>query len=250
MWGLIPIEWAVYLGALASAPLFVLLVSGGAPLRASQRPLVFVEAATINDMAASENPSLRFASVLLEQVSTPAGAVFVISTLIAFGYLILETFRLETVARHRMYVVLILMIFCMLFFAFFEQAGSSINNFTDRNVDRIPQRATIRTVAESDVGQTITLEPTQEQIGFHDGDRLFTLDSLNKLRGEHNDHPDFQIAWKVAGDNVGMRIARRADEIPASLFQSANSIYIVLLGLVFTALWTFLGCTGSSRARR
>jgi len=41
--------------------LFVLLVSGGAPLRASQRPLVFVETATINDMAASEkkkNPPL------------------------------------------------------------------------------------------------------------------------------------------------------------------------------------------------
>jgi POT family proton-dependent oligopeptide transporter len=33
-------------------------------------------------------------------------------------------------------VALALMFFSMLFWAFFEQAGSSINNFTDRNVDR------------------------------------------------------------------------------------------------------------------
>ncbi len=143
-----------------------------------------------------------------------------------------------------MYVVLILMVFCTLFFAFFEQAGSSLNNFTDRNVDRIPHRATIRTVTEADVGQTISLEPTQEQVGFHDGQRIFTLDVLNGLRREQDQSPDFQIPWQVAGDNVGMHIARRADEIPASLFQSANAIYIVLLGLVFTALWSFLGARG------
>ena len=61
---------------------------------------------------------------------------------------------MDTVARHRMYVVLILMFFCMLFWAFFEQAGSSINNFTDRNVDRVFDRATVRTITASDVGQT------------------------------------------------------------------------------------------------
>ena len=195
-------------------------------------------------MAESENASVRFASVLLEQVSTPAGIVFVLSTFLAFGYLLFETFRLDTIARHRMYVVLILMVFCMLFFAFFEQAGSSINNFTDRNVNRVPARATIRTITETDVGQMIALEPTQNQIGYHDGGRIFTLDVLNKLRKEHDKSPNFEISWQVAADNVGMRMAHRADEIPASLFQSANAIYIVLLGLVFTALWTFLGARG------
>jgi POT family proton-dependent oligopeptide transporter len=242
--GLIPVGWVVYLGALVSVPLFVLLVSGGAPLRADRRPLAFVEPAAIADMAKSENASVRFASVPLEQVSTPAGTVFVISTLIAFGYLLLETFRLDTVARHRMYVVLILMIFCMLFFAFFEQAGSSINNFTDRNVDRVPDRATVRVITQADVGQTIQLEPTQKQIGFHNGQEMFTLDALNALRSKPNQSPDFTISWQVADDNVGMRLAHRGDEIPASLFQSANAIYIVILGLVFTALWTFLGARG------
>jgi len=37
----------------------------------------------------------------------------------------------------RVFVVLILMFFSLLFWAFFEQAGSSLNNFTDRNVDRV-----------------------------------------------------------------------------------------------------------------
>ena len=32
-----------------------------------------------------------------------------------------------------------------------------------------------------------------------------------------------------------MRIVRRADEIPASLFQAVNPVYIMLLGLVFSA---------------
>ena len=31
LWGIMPMEWIVYLGALVSVPLFVLLVSGGAP---------------------------------------------------------------------------------------------------------------------------------------------------------------------------------------------------------------------------
>jgi POT family proton-dependent oligopeptide transporter len=244
LWGMIPIEWVIYLGALVLFPLFVLLVSAGAPLRASGRPLVFIEEASIKDMETSETAPIRFAAVLLRQVSTPAGVVLVLSTLVAFAYLLFETFRLEAVGRHRMYVVLILTFFCMLFWAFFEQAGSSINNFTDRNVDRVPDRATIRTITESDIGQTIRLEPTQQQIGFHDGDRIFTLDVLNELRKEHDKAADFEVPWKVAKDNVGMHIARRADEIPASLFQSANPIYILLLGLVFTALWTFLGARG------
>ena len=38
-----------------------------------------------------------------------------------------------------------------------------------------------------------------------------------------------------------MGIASRADEIPASVFQAANPVFILLFGLVLTALWGFLG---------
>ena len=46
--------------------------------------------------------------------------------------------RCSKIARgQRLFVVLILMFFSMLFWAFFEQIRSSVNNFTDRNVDRV-----------------------------------------------------------------------------------------------------------------
>ena len=73
--------------------------------------------------------------------------------------------------RDQMIVALMLMIFSILFWALFEQAGSSLNLYTDEAVDRT----------------------------------MFGID------------------------------------VPASVFQSINAIYIILLGPVFAALWMFLG---------
>jgi POT family proton-dependent oligopeptide transporter len=143
-----------------------------------------------------------------------------------------------------MYVVLILTFFSMLFWAFFEQAGSSINNFTDRNVNRMLDSVDRRVIAKADMGKTLQFEPTQEQLGYHNGTQLFTLTNLNDGRREDEDNRSEEITWVVAEDNLGMKIAKRADEIPASLFQAANPIYILLFGLVFTAAWSYLGARG------
>ena len=256
----------------------MLLVSGGAPFRQDHRPLVFVDEAYVKSLENSDSPSARISAVLLQQVSTPAGVILVVAAILAYGFLLIDTFRMDTVARHRMGVVLILMFFCMLFWAFFEQAGSSISNFTDRNVSRVFGQ--MRTVGKADVGKTIQIDPTQEQLGFHNGDRLFTLTDLTRVREEQRKKTDelqktktslqelalgslaeyqrkleeyfklkketesLTIPWRVAKDNVGMNLANRDNEIPASAFQAANPIYILLLGLVFTALWTFLGTHG------
>jgi POT family proton-dependent oligopeptide transporter len=238
------VEAAVYLGAILLIPLFLLFVSGGATLRADGRPLVLIADSTIRPL--EESPSLppRIAAVCLKEVSKPAGVVLVLAGFLAFGYLIFETFRLERLARHRMYVVLILTFFSMLFFAFFEQAGSSLNNFTDRNVRRVLPSATLRTINEADLGKTIRFEPTQEQLGFHNGKQMFTLTDLNELRSRPGGGKQLEIDWLVAPDDVGMRIARRAGEIPASMFQAANPVYILVLGLVFTAAWSWLGAHG------
>lgn len=263
LFGWLPVAWAVYLGAFLMAPCFMLLVSGGASFRESQRPWAFVEEGTIKKLESSDSVANRVFGVVLKQTSTPAGIILVIATILAFGYLLLETIRLDTIARHRMWVVLILMFFCMLFWSFFEQAGSSISNFTDRNVDRVFDRAVVKTIEPSDVGKTIVLEPTQEQLGYRNGEQMFTLNTLNKLLEDHKkkletlqkDHKDaakveaagmpaLTISWKVMKDNVGMKIANQSGEIPASAFQAVNPIYILLLGLVFTALWTFLGTHG------
>jgi POT family proton-dependent oligopeptide transporter len=130
----------------------------------------------------------------------------------------------------------------MIFWAFFEQAGSSLNNFTDRNVKRVV--GATRTITEADLGSTLTIQPTQNQLGYSNGDRVFTIDQLTALRDANKTNPNFTIEWNVAADNAGMVVAERDHEIPASWFQSINAVYILIFGLVFTALWGFLGQRG------
>jgi len=239
--GVLPLEWFVYLATLASIAVFVLLVSGFAILTSDGRPMAIIPEEIIEKLESNAGAAGEVAAVVLKETSRPAGLVLILAGLGAFVYLGIETIRLDRVPRQRMYVVLILTFFSMLFWAFFEQAGSSVNNFTDRNVDRVFEHARI---TPDQVGQTIRIQPTQEQLGFHNGDDLFTLDQLAKLRKEHGDEPNFEIEWTVAEDNVGMGIALRKEEIPASTFQSVNPIYILIFGLAFTALWTLLARVG------
>lgn len=236
----------VYLGTLLVVPLFALLVSGFALVRADQRAAVLIPDSVVERLEQSENALIRASAEVAKEGSKPAGLVLVLAGLLAAGYLGVETLRLDKIARERMFVVMILTFFVMLFWAFFEQAGTSVNNFTDRNVDRVFDAASTKVITAADVDRTIEIEPTQAQLGYHDGEKLFTIDVLDDLREEHKQKNEerFTIAWKVAPDNIGMRVATVDDEIPASVFQSVNAIFIVVLGLVFTALWTFLGARG------
>lgn len=52
-------------------------------------------------------------------------------------YFLVEAFKREKVERERIFVILILVIFNILFWSFFEQAGSSLSVFTDKNIDKI-----------------------------------------------------------------------------------------------------------------
>jgi proton-dependent oligopeptide transporter, POT family len=178
--------------------------------------------------------------VFLREISRPAGLVLTVLGLLAFGYLIVETIKLDKIPRERMMAALVLIFFQMLFFAFFEQAGSSMNNFTDRNVERV---GTSQIVDESMVGQTIRLEPTQAQLGFERNGKVFTLSDLEDLRNvikEHSQVEALEITWPITEDNVGMGIAKRLDELPASIFQSFNAIFILIFALVFNWLWSAL----------
>ncbi len=239
--GLISAESAVYLGTLAALAIFVLLVSGFAILTSDHRPLTLISSEYIDQLATSQNSLVQILAVFMGEMSRPAGLVLLLAGLTAIVYLSFELLRLDRIARHRMFVVLILTFFSMLFWAFFEQAGSSVNNFTDRNVDRVFEETHI---TSEQVGRTIEIQPTQEQLGYHNGEQLFTLNLLDKLRDENKANPDFTIQWTVAQDNVGMGVGKRIEEIPASTFQSVNPIFILLFGLVFTALWSFLGKRG------
>jgi POT family proton-dependent oligopeptide transporter len=155
---------------------------------------------------------------------------------------LVEAFRVTKIERERLFVILIMCVFSMLFWAFFEQAGSSINNFTDRNVDRVTEA---RHITEADVGQTIDLTLNQEQLGYPDGRSgqtgTFTLDRLSAARtaAQAEGGAEAHAAWTVTRAHVGMGV--EGAEVPASVFQATNPIFILLFGLVFTALWTWLG---------
>jgi POT family proton-dependent oligopeptide transporter len=238
--GALSAEHAVYLGTLLLVPVFALLVSGLSPFTADGAPVVLFSERMIAELRAGGGGA-QLLALLLEEVSKPAGLILVVTGLAALAYIARESVRLPQVARERMWVVLILTFFSMLFWSFFEQAGSSINNFTDRNVDRVREQ---RVITEADVGSTLRIAPTQEQLGHGNGAKMFTMDDLDGLRSRTEQDPDFEIDWAVSPDNVGMGIAERKHEIPASVFQSANPIFILLFGLLFSAAWGWLGQRG------
>jgi POT family proton-dependent oligopeptide transporter len=234
-------EHAIYVGTLLAVPVFALLVSGGSPLLTGGAPIQLISSEVIAGMERSTSAVTRVAATVLGEVSRPAGLLLLVAGLGAYLWVFIESLKLGKVRRERMFVVLILTFFSMLFWAFFEQAGSSINNFTDRNVNR----AKTREVVTADmVGRTIRIQPTQLQLGYTRDDRPFTMTVLDSMRSANEQAPAFEIDWMVEPGHVGMGIAQRRDETPASTYQAINPAYILLFGLAFTILWGWLASIG------
>lgn len=163
------------------------------------------------------------------------GIVMLVVGGIGFGAIVLETIRATRIEAQRLVVVMVLMFFSMLFWAFFEQAGSSINLFTDRNVDRVFET---EVVSADQVGSTLTVDVTQELNGRTMGDKTITMADIDGWKEEGKATVD----WPVSEDDVGM--GTKGSEVATSAFQAANPVYIMIFGLVFSALWTFLGKRG------
>jgi proton-dependent oligopeptide transporter, POT family len=51
-------------------------------------------------------------------------------------YLLVDSFKYEKVQRQRIWVIVVLLLFTTIFWTFFELAGSALNLFTERNVDK------------------------------------------------------------------------------------------------------------------
>jgi POT family proton-dependent oligopeptide transporter len=107
---------------------------------------------------------------LLIQFQDLMGNLLMVAGLAMLGYTLYEAFKLPKEPRERIFAILFLIALNPVFWGLFEQAGGSLNLYTDRYVDR--------------------------------------------------------------------------QGVPASIFQSINPIYIVLLGPVFAGLWTWLGRRG------
>jgi POT family proton-dependent oligopeptide transporter len=234
---------------------------------------------------------------LLLQRNEIAIRIMYASGAIALAFMLYEAFRRSKVERERMFVIIVLTFFSIIFWACFEQAGSSMQNFEDRNVDRVFEGSKI---TESEIGTDIRFRIleragdaetaklpvlTQEQLGRQNDNpqmaeriseamRLVNdarapakklpekeLDSYIKRATQSNallitgldtlreaasmkDAPVSvqTLDWKVARENVGMGVG--GSEISTPMFQAANPIYIMLFGLVFTALWSALARRG------
>ncbi len=198
-------------------------------------------------------------AALAVQRSQVAGWTLAVATVAALLYILAEAaFRSTPTQRRHIGVILVLMFFSFIFWAFFEQAGSSVNNFTDRNVDRVFEG---RWVQAEEVGQTIRFRvlarPTspelaqlpllsQEQLGYPLQGKPFTMTDLTRLREQASNAPNDRQAqvldWPIGKEHIGMGIAE--GEIPASEFQAVNPVFILLFGLAFSALWAFLSARG------
>lgn len=185
-------EWAIYIGSFLTVPLFAMLVASDGW----------------------------------------AGKALIGGGGLALGYLIYATIKSPKIDRERLQVVLILMFFTMLFWAFFEQAGSSINLFTDRNVNRVFAEETI---TQDQVGQTVEVDVTQGLTGYTMGEKLITMGDIDAWKSTETT----TVSWPVSDDDVGMAI--RGSEVATSQYQAANPMFIMLFGLVFSSLWVFLG---------
>jgi proton-dependent oligopeptide transporter, POT family len=216
----------------------------------------------------------------LNEIATPAGLALTTIGVVALTILVKTALSSTKIEKERMYVVLVLMFFSMLFWAFFEQAGSSVSNFTDRNVNRV---VADRVVMDTDVGEVLTFEPNMSQFGYSwQGDVIingaaepwhggaFLLDDLDGLRarargdqseasgmmgvlqksyllggmfgGGEEAATSLQVRWTVEPAHVGMQL--EGSEVPASTFQAANPIFILLFAPLFTFIWTITGRKG------
>lgn len=144
--------------------------------------------------------------------------------------LIADAYRAERIERERMYVVLILMFFSMLFWAFFEQAGSSVSNFTDRNVDRIVGG---RVLTSADVGQKIERLPiTSAFLGRTIGGRTWNLQAVDAAQTVAREtiesapsgatKEEIQKAVNIAATRAVDRMLQETGAIPLSALTPAN----------------------------
>ena len=175
-------------------------------------------------------------ALLVSHNQYAAWALYVVGAL-AFGSIIVTAIRSDRIVRDRLTVVLVLCFFSMLFWAFFEQAGSSVNNFTDRNVDRVSGGTAV--VA----GQTYTdVVVTQEFLGVDVNGKTWTLTEIEVAqKAEAEGKPEGRVTFVADEEDAKKGLVVGGNEVKASVFQAANPTFILMFGPVFSWLWGALG---------
>ncbi len=198
------------------------------------------------------------ATVLVTLAAVPVMAVLTSRTgmatwllnavgVLAFGSILWGAMRSDRQERDRLIVVVVLCFFSMLFWAFFEQAGSSVNNFTDRNISRVVGAEPVQ------AGRAYANVPvTQEFLGHEVAGRTWTLEDIDqaeKTRTAAAAIPGASgegghVSFTATEAHAAAGLAVHGTEIKASVFQAANPMLILVFGLPFTLLWGWLGSRG------
>ena len=97
------------------------------------------------------------------------------------------------------------------------------------------------------VGQLVDRVNVEKIVTAIQKDKRLTMTGLTYFReyvNKSNDLPleEKTINWQFTQQNEGLSLG--GSEIPASIFQSINPIFILIFGLVFTVLWGFMNQMG------
>ncbi len=223
---------AVLLGTCVAIPILVILVSGLSVLPNFATGVTLIPEDIIKPLAESESALVRGLSTFVEEASRPAGLVLIVAGILAFGYLLKQTFSMPKIGRERMYVVFVLTFFSLLFWAFFEQSGSSVNNFTDRNIDRVFETSQ---VSDEDVGKTVSLRLVTPA---PDNSALVDFPFLSQeFLGHENDNKSMNalIAKAIVSNNKSKDKAKqKSKEDLDNLIEEINSQqYLTMTALTY-----------------
>ncbi len=176
-------------------------------------------------------------------VSAPSVATIVLAVLGggALLSLLVTALKSDRIVRDRLLVVLFLMFVSMLFWAFFEQGGSSIANFTDRNVDRVVADEVVVAGQQYD-----DVAVTQEFVGVDVAGRVWTLTMVEEAivaqgSSDPTVHEQGFVDFTATAEHARVGLAVGGSELAASMFQAVNPTCILFFAPIFSWLWGFLG---------
>lgn len=162
-----------------------------------------------------------------------------IGALLLIGFVVFTDKSLSILEKKRIAVIFIVSFFVVFFWSAFEQAGASLTFFADEQTDRslglsIPVWS-IHLVSAGLLYYVYTLyKKASAGLGLDEKELRVTVFGLLALLG----------AGIVYG-NINLLLGKESnismDTVPASLFQSLNSIFVVTLAPIFAWLWLKLG---------
>jgi POT family proton-dependent oligopeptide transporter len=162
-----------------------------------------------------------------------------IGALVLIGFVVFSDKSLSVLEKKRIAVIFIVSFFVVFFWSAFEQAGASLTFFADEQTDRslglsIPVWS-IHLLSAGLLYYVFTLyRKAAAGLGTDEGALRATVFGLLGLLAAGTIYGNIHLL--IDGSS-----SLSMDTVPASLFQSLNSIFVVTLAPVFAWLWLKLG---------